>query len=26
VRYRIERRPKGPVVVPVASWSKLTSR
>ena len=26
VRYRIERRPEGPVVVPVASWSKLTSR
>jgi hypothetical protein len=26
VRYRIERRPQGPVVVPVSSWSKLTSR
>jgi LppP/LprE lipoprotein len=26
VRYRIERRPAGPVVVPVSSWSKLTSR
>ena len=26
VRYRIERRPAGPVVVPVSAWSKLTSR
>lgn len=26
VRYRIVRRPQGPVVVPVSSWSKLTSR
>jgi hypothetical protein len=26
VRYRIERRPAGPVVVPVSTWSKLTSR
>ena len=26
VRYRIGHRPAGPVVVPVASWSKLTSR
>ena len=26
VRYRIERRPAGPVVVPVSTWSRLTSR
>jgi len=26
VRYRIERRPAGPVVVSVSAWSKLTSR
>jgi len=26
VRYRIERGPKGPVVVPVSAWSKLTAR